>query len=95
MKLIFEIHSTFVNERSGKSANGRDYKLREQEAWVQIGDAPYPQKTKVMLDEGQEPYPVGKYSLHERSFSIGKYDSLQCSPFLVPLAVPAQQQKVS
>jgi len=91
MKLIFEIHSTFVNERSGTAGNGRPYKLREQEAWVQIGDAPYPQKTKVMLDEGQAPYAVGKYMLHERSFSIGKYDSLQCQPFLVPLVAQAQK----
>ncbi|WP_193076136.1 single-stranded DNA-binding protein [Pseudomonas sp. FME51] len=92
MKLIFEIHSTFVNERTGKSARtGNDYKLREQEAWVQIGDAPYPQKTKVMLDEGQAAYAPGKYMLHERSFSIGKYDSLQCQPFLVPLAAQVQK----
>ena len=91
MKLIFEIHSTFVKERSGKSGQGREYKLREQEAWVQIGDAPYPRKTKVMLDEGQAAYPVGKYVLHERSFDIGKYDSLECRPFLVPLAAQVQK----
>jgi len=91
LKLIFEIHSTFVNERTGKSAKGRDYKLREQEAWVQIGDAPYPQKTKIMLDEGQAPYAVGKYQLHDRSFSIGQYDSLQCSPVLVPLVESVQK----
>lgn len=91
MKLIFEIHSTFVNERSGKSGNGRDYKLREQEAWVQIGDAPYPRRTKVMLQDGQVPYAVGKYALHESSFDIGKYDSLECRPVLVPLVAQAQK----
>ena len=85
MKIRFEIHSTYVNERTGKSAKGRDYKLREQEAWVKIGDAPYPQKTKVMLDEGQAPYPTGEYQMHERSFSIGQYDRLECSPLLIPL----------
>lgn len=92
MKLIFEIHSTFVDERSGKSKRtGNDYVMREQEAWVQMGDAPYPQKTKVMLDEGQSPYPVGKYQLHERSFSVGQYDRLECRPFLVPLAATVQK----
>lgn len=95
MKLVIEIHSNFVQERSGKSSNGREYKLREQEAWVQIGDAPYPQKTKIMLDEGQVPYMPGKYLLHERSFSIGKYDSLQCNPVLIPLVESANNQKAS
>lgn len=91
-KLIFEIHSSYVHERSGKSAKGNDYKLREQEAWVQIGDAPYTQKTKVMLEDGQPPYQPGKYLLHERSFSIGRFDALEVRPFLVPVAVqPAQK----
>ena len=91
MKLIFEVHSTFINERTGKSRSGNDYKMREQEAWVQIGEAPYPQKTKLMLDEGQAAYAPGKYQLHERSFSIGRYDSLECRPFLVPLAPSVQK----
>ncbi len=91
MKLIIEVHSTFIHERSGTSAKQRPYTLREQEVWVQIGDAPYPQKSKVMLDEGQAPYAVGKYSLHERSFSIGQYDRLECRPFLIPLAAPIKQ----
>lgn len=92
MKLIIEVHSTLVIERKGKSKRtGNDYTLREQEVWVQIGDAPYPQKSKVLLEEGQAPYQVGKYQLHERSFSIGQYDRLECSPFLVPLTSPAQK----
>ncbi|MFA5678222.1 MAG: single-stranded DNA-binding protein [Pseudomonas sp.] len=91
MKLIYEIHSTFVHERSGKSAKGRDYVIREQEAWIQIGDAPYPQKTKVMLEDGQAPYPVGKYQIHERSFSVGQYERTEFRAFLVPLAPPVQK----
>jgi|GEM_PF-944247 len=95
LKVVFEIHSNHVHERKGKSQRtGNDYTIRTQEAWVQIGDAPYPQKTKIQLEDGQMPYQPGNYELHERSFNIGKYESFECQPVLVPLAAPALQQKV-
>ena len=91
LKVVFEIHSTMVDERKGKSQRtGNDYTIRTQEAWVQIGDAPYPQKTKITLEEGQTAYQPGNYELHDRSFSIGKYEAFECKPFLVPLRAADQ-----
>lgn len=98
LKVVFEIHSNMVHERKGKSQRtGNDYNIRTQEAWVQIGDAPYPQKTKITLGDGQTAYHPGNYELHDRSFSIGKYEAFQCEPFLIPLpaASVSPQQPVS
>ena len=92
LKVIFEVHSTKVHERSGVSARTqKPYTLREQEAWVQIGDAPYPQRTKIMLHDGQIAYAVGKYELDDRSFSVGRFDAFQVDPVLVPLPQVAGQ----
>ena len=96
MKVIFEIHSEEVHEKSGISARtNKPYTLREQEAWVQIGEAPYPQRTKLMLPDGQVPYKKGKYKMHERSFKIGRFDAFQVEPILVPLVADHTQQKTA
>ncbi len=92
-----EIHDATVDERRGKSQRtGNDYVMRSQEAWVQIGNAPYPQKIKLRLEDGQSAYAVGNYQLHDRSFSVGKYGDLEVAPFLVPIQSTVQSvQKAS
>ena len=88
LKIVFEIHDTHVHERKGDS-NGKSWHIREQDAWVTIGDAPYPQRTRVRLEIGQPGYQKGQYQLREDSFFIGKFESFMCNPRLEPVAAPA------
>lgn len=89
LKVVFEIHDTNVHERKGVSANGKPWHIREQDAWVTMGDAPYPQRTRVRLEDGQGAYQKGQYQLREDSFFIGKFESFMCNPRLEPVAAPA------
>lgn len=91
LKVVFEIHDTQVHERSGTDKNGKPWEIREQDAWVCIGDAPYPQRTRIRLEKGQPAYPKGNYQLREDSFFIGKFESFMCNPRLEPVAAPMKQ----
>ncbi|MCY1313715.1 Helix-destabilising protein [compost metagenome] len=53
-----------------------------------IGEAPYPQRTRIRLEKGQVPYAKGNYQLREDSFFIGKFESFMCNPRLEPVPVP-------
>lgn len=86
--LIIEITPSFADSvtRSGVSQKtGREYTMHEQYGYAYMGDH-YPQKIRFRLPDGMTPYAVGFYSLHETSFSVGKFDSLSVSSLvLVPL----------
>ncbi|MGX5219388.1 single-stranded DNA-binding protein [Pseudomonas segetis] len=94
LKVVFEIHDTQVHERSGTSAQNKPWKIREQDAWVTIGEAPYPQRTKIRVEEGQPGYAKGQYQLREDSFFIGKFESFMISPRL-ELINPGKPQAVA
>lgn len=91
MSVKIEVHSDNVDVRSGTSAKGRPYTIREQFAYVQLGNDPYPTKIKLNLKEGQLAYRPGHYVLHDSSFYVDQYSNLQVSVALVP--APAQQAK--
>jgi hypothetical protein len=96
MALKIEIHSDQVEQKSGMS-NGRAYNIREQHGFAHLGADPYPTKIKLRLKEGQPPYAPGQYTLHDHSFKVGKYGSLEVEPMLVPApaAVVQQQNKAT
>jgi len=78
MSLVIEIDSNEVKTRSGTSAKtGKDYNIREQTAYAHIPGQRYPQQIKLMLEDNQMPYPVGKYQLDPSSFYVGRFDDLQ------------------
>lgn len=78
MSLVIEIDSSEVKTRSGVSAKtGKDYSIREQVAYAHIPGNRYPQQIKLTLEDGQHPYPVGKYALDPSSFYVGRFDDLQ------------------
>lgn len=78
IKLSVEVHSVDVQVKSGTSARtGRDYSIREQTGYVRIGDVPYPEKVKLMLDKDEPPYQPGHYSLNTDSFYVGNFGDLQ------------------
>lgn len=85
LKVVFEIHDTQVHERSGTTAQGKPWKIREQDAWVTIGEQPYPQRTRIRIEDGQPGFAKGNYQLREDSFFVGKFESFMVSPRLEPL----------
>jgi len=70
-----EIKSTQTTEKSGTSAKGRPYSIREQEAWCTL-DGEY-RRLRVGLEDGAAPYAVGQYQVAESSFAINQYGSLE------------------
>lgn len=86
--LKIEVKNSEVQERSGKTKDGRDWKIRNQEAYVHIQarngtPMPYPEKIFLQLDNGnanrapQSPYAVGTYYLSDSSAYVGDYSTLR------------------
>ncbi|HEB5398756.1 single-stranded DNA-binding protein (plasmid) [Escherichia coli] len=73
--LTVEIHESQVSvkERSGVSQkSGKPYTIREQEAYIDLGGV-YPALFNFNLEDGQHPYPAGKYRVHPASFKINNF----------------------
>jgi len=69
-----EIDSVDVKEKSGVNKAGNSYKSRSQEALLRG-----PRECKVFelrLEDGQSPYPLGKYQLSSRSLTVDNYGRL-------------------
>jgi len=76
--MMVEVQSPQVRVKSGTSAkSGRPYTIREQDGWLQLPDQPYPQKIVLNLEEGDDPYPVGRYQIAPGSFFVGRFGELQ------------------
>lgn len=76
-----EVKSTAVAERKGVSDAGRPWSIREQQAYAHVLDRDgkpeeYPQKITLRLDEGDQAYPAGEYTLADASFYVGQYGRL-------------------
>lgn len=92
--LKIEVKTDQVSERSG-TKNGRDWKIRTQEAYAHIvqrngSPAPYPEKILLTLDNGnanrapQAAYSVGTYYLSDNSIYVGDFSALRLgSPVLL------------
>ena len=85
--LKIEVKTSEINERSG-TKNGRDWKIRTQEAYAHIQNrngspAPYPEKILLNLDNGnssrapQQPYAAGVYYLGDSSVYVGDFSALR------------------
>lgn len=94
--LRIEIKSNLVQDISGTSKAGKPYHIRKQAAWAHTYDAqgalnPYPERMEFSLADGQEPFPVGNYTLSPASFYIGDFNLLSIGrPILEPM-VAAQR----
>lgn len=93
MKHRIEIESTHVNERNGSNERG-DWQIREQEAWLYLGDSKHSQRLFIPLQKGHSAYPVGIYELAAESLWVGRFNQLNVTPRLVsvPAAAPAARQ---
>jgi len=83
--LTVEIHEQQVSikERSGVSQRtGKAYTIREQEAYVDLGGV-YPALFNFNLEDGQHPYPAGKYRIHPASFKINNFGQVSVGRVLL------------
>lgn len=83
--LTVEIHENQVtcNERSGISPRTqKPYTIREQSAYIDLGGV-YPVPFKFNLEDGQHPYPAGKYRIHVNSYYISKYGQVSIGRILL------------
>jgi len=79
-----------VTAMKGKNA-GQVMTMTEQEAWAFTADrdgnpAPYPTRISINLEQGQQPYPPGIYTLAPQSIYVGDFGKLKIGrTVLVPL----------
>lgn len=84
-----EIHSDRVRTKEGVSARtNREYRIREQQAFIHLNGEPFPQKMTLSLGDSQKPYAPGVYELTPEFF-VGNYGDLRIGmrdAILEPLA---------
>lgn len=81
MSLKIEVKSPLVQEVSGVSKAGKPYHIRKQVLWAHTHDSqgnvnPYPEKIETSLADGQDAFPIGNYTLSDRCFFVGDFNSL-------------------
>lgn len=82
------------NLRGVSKTTQKPYDLNVQVIYCHVADEhgkplPYPEKSEVMLDSGQSPYPAGDYTLSPASLYVDRNGRLSVTPKLVPLPVKA------
>ncbi len=93
--LRIEIKSPEVRTISGTSKAGKPYAIRDQEAyaWTVGRDGKpreYPERISVQLEDDQEAYRPGFYTLAPQSLYVGDFGRLQMGkPKLVAVAAAA------
>lgn len=88
-----EVKSDQVQERQLKTKAGRDFKVREQHAWVHIGKD-YPQEIILQLNSDQAPYPPGDYVIDHRSLYVDRYGQLAIGRLkITPVMAPAEKAR--
>lgn len=94
--LKIEIKSPLVTEISGTSKAGKPYFIRKQAAWAHTYDAqgtinPYPERIELSLNDEQDPFPIGIYTLSDKSFFVGDFCTLSVGRLILdPVAAPAR-----
>jgi hypothetical protein len=73
-----------IPARNGKAA----MKFVEQSVAVDKGDD-FPQPYKITLDEGQQPYPPGRYYVCPSSFKPNAYGGMELGRRVVLVPLPA------
>lgn len=92
-----QITATEVQTRSGTArATGNPYTIRTQEAYAYTVDPangkprPFPERISLQLEDNQQPYNVGDYTLSPACVYVGDYGRLNLGrPVLVALKAQA------
>lgn len=64
-------NNSHVMTKEGISKKGAPYSFKEQSCIVH-GAGRFPQETRVRVPDGQQPYPVGTYEVHNL-VQVGRY----------------------
>lgn len=81
LKIVIEEAKS--EEKKGVSRRtGAPYTIREQQAYALLLDRAgkplkYPVPIVVPIDQGQEPYPAGEYTVAHGSFEVGDFGGLR------------------
>lgn len=84
-----EVKNSDVRVKSGVSAKtGKSYSMREQDAYLHTYGRDgkpnaYPERIVLTLEDNQDPYAPGTYSLCPTSIYVGSYGSVNIRPRLV------------
>lgn len=82
-----EILDSQIETFSGVSAKtGKPFTIHKQIAFLHTDKAPYPEKTELMLKDGQPAYAIGMYELHPESVKVDRNGRMTIDPILVRLA---------
>jgi hypothetical protein len=85
LEIIIEVKSGAVSEKTVRGKDGREYLIREQGGWVDLGK-PYPQEVRISLERGQEGYAAGQYLMDESCLYVDRYGKLSLGRLkLIPL----------
>lgn len=69
-----EVKSTDVRTENVTSKDGKSYTFRRQDGWVML-DGEY-RKINLSLTPENKGWPVGKYTIDDKSFFIGRFGDL-------------------
>ncbi len=90
-ELRVEIQSTDVDEFSGTSKAGRPFHIRKQQAYLfRLGEK-YPDRFQLRLEDHQQPFEPGHYTVDLSSVRISRYGDLE---FGTVKLIPVSQNKV-
>lgn len=74
-----EVKSNEVNVKSGNAKRtGMPYTIREQEAYLHVPGAAYPERCVLNLEDGAEPYAPGMYESANELY-VGDFGRLAVS----------------
>jgi len=85
-----EVNSPLVDTKQGTSSKtGKQYSIREQEAWGYFFDMqgqphPHPMRVRLTLDDTQQPYAPGVYTLAPESFYVDRFGQISIRARLKP-----------
>lgn len=91
--ITIAITSPDIREMKGNSkTTGKPYHMRIQTAHAFTVNADgvvaeFPDKFEIALDEGQAPYPRGKYTLQPSSLYVSRDGRIDVRPRLAPVTV--------
>lgn len=90
--ILFTVPAMPTRRMTGKSkTTGRDYDMTFQTVYVHTVDekgepSPFPEKSEIVLDQGQAPYAAGRYQLSPASLYVDRNGRLAVAPKLVAVA---------
>ncbi|NJD23900.1 MAG: helix-destabilizing protein [Betaproteobacteria bacterium] len=89
--LKISVETSAFDLKQGTSAKtGKDYRIREQEAWAYTFDRSgkpnkHPIRVRLTLDDDQDPYQIGEYELDPASLYVDRFGQLALRARLRPV----------